>query len=174
MSASAREILQSAIIDRSIPEPNTGCWLWLLALSRDGYGKFYVGGEGETRITAQRASYMAFKGNIPSGYQIDHLCRVRCCVNPAHLEAVTPQINVLRGTSPIAQQAAQTHCSRGHELTGDNLYVFEGDGHRRCKTCTALKSREHYERNRQKIIARTAARRLRATVSRLEKREGRP
>lgn len=161
---SATETLQAAILERCTPEPNSGCWLWLLVTDRNGYGRLYVG--NDRRITAQRASYMAFKGNIPSGYQIDHLCRVRSCVNPAHLEAVTPQVNVLRGVSPMARQAKQTHCARGHALEGDNLYSWDGDGHRHCKICQAETSRRHYLKNREKIIARTRANERRRAAER--------
>ena len=78
-------------------------------------------------------------GPIPAGLQLDHLCRVGLCVNPAHLEPVTGRVNTLRGTSPAAVNAAKTHCINGHLLDGDNLYL-EGSK-RKCRTCMSARSR---------------------------------
>jgi hypothetical protein len=78
----------------SMPEPNTGCHLWIGPLTRDGYGLITIGSKP---TIAHRASYTLSKGPIPSGLRIDHLCRVRCCINPAHLEAVTSDENIRRG-----------------------------------------------------------------------------
>lgn len=75
-------------------EPNTGCWLWLRCVNHHGYGSLGFGGK---TYLAHRFSYEKFNGPIPAGYEIDHLCRVRCCVNPQHLEAVTNRENVIRG-----------------------------------------------------------------------------
>lgn len=150
--ATIRELVERA----SSPEPTTGCWLWLGEVNSEGYGRLWLGVQRQ-RTQAHRASYEAFRGEILPGLTIDHLCRVRCCVNPAHLEPVTQRTNTLRGTSEIAQNARKATCSRGHELVGENLYVG-ADGHRRCRACTALKSREHYERNREEIIARVTRR----------------
>lgn len=122
----------------SIPVPVTGCWLWEGGISFKGYGAVYVPGVG-TR-PAHRASYEAFVGPIPEGLHIDHLCRVRCCVNPAHLEPVTPRENVLRGVV-----GCRDVCRRGgHPMTGHNV-IAEGD-RRRCRAC--LRARERRVRAR--------------------------
>ena len=77
------------------PDPITGCWLWTGAMFQStGYGALRV--NGRTTV-AHRIGYECFNGPIPAGLVLDHLCRVRSCVNPAHLEAVTGQVNVLRG-----------------------------------------------------------------------------
>ena len=73
------------------------CWLWLGFKNREGYGMFYLG----NTTTAHRVSYMIKHGSIPEGLHIDHLCRIRDCVNPDHLEAVTPSVNVKRGGNSI-------------------------------------------------------------------------
>lgn len=72
--------------------PN-GCWLWTGTIERTGYGRFWLGGRQEI---AHRASYALLIGPIPEGLTIDHLCRVRACVNPDHLEPVTLAENIRR------------------------------------------------------------------------------
>ncbi len=113
-----------------------GCWYWTAASSKGpGYGVIRPT-SSRKQLHAHRVMYELVAGPIPDGLQIDHLCREPRCVNPAHMEAVTQRVNVLRGTSPIAEQARRTHCLRGnHPLSGDNLSVNKR-GERRCRTCT--------------------------------------
>ena len=93
------------------------CWLWDGAIQPDGYVRTKVGG----RITSiHRLSYEFCVGPIPSNLEIDHLCRVRHCFNPDHLEIVTRRENTLRGESPSAQNARKTHCPRGHPYDAKN------------------------------------------------------
>lgn len=124
----------------TMPEPNSGCWLWMGNIHpRKGYGTFQlrVGPDIWISRLAHRVSYEHFKGKIPEGLQIDHLCRVRSCVNPAHLEAVTGRENILRGTGWAATKAKQTHCLRGHTLTEDNIYRYGNERH--CILCMNLR-----------------------------------
>lgn len=114
-----------------------GCWIWVGASRTAGYGAVrLLPGDGGY---AHRAAYILAKGPIPAGYTIDHLCRNRGCVNPAHLDAVTPRENVLR--SPIARaaiNARKTHCKRGHLFDAANTrYRLEASGHlsRSCRAC---------------------------------------
>jgi len=121
------------------PEPNTGCWLWIAGVNPLGYGQFWWSGR---TVTAHRFAYEREVGPIPDGLELDHLCRTRCCVNPAHLEPVTHRENTLRGDTITGRQARQTHCKRGHPLSGPNLYA-KPNGRRQCRTCAAA-SREKW------------------------------
>lgn len=137
-----------------MPEPNSGCWIWIGSRKPDGYGIFWVDDKCEG---AHRWSFEHHVGAIPDGLVIDHLCRQPWCVNPDHLEAVTHRENVLRGVSVLADHARQTHCKRGHELTEDNIYRPPNRNERICRQCSRLKS------------ARLAAKRKRL---RAERRDG--
>ena len=120
--------------EKYVPEPNSGCWLWIGNLESKGYGKFYIGGRPKK---AHRISYELAKGPIPAGLEPDHKCRVRCCVNPDHLEAVTHRENMKRGVFP---QSSRTHCPSGHPYDESNTYIKKGL--RSCRACQALRMRE--------------------------------
>lgn len=113
----------------------SGCVEWTGFLDRDGYGQFRPGGRESSKVRAHRWAYEHFVGPIPEGMQLDHLCRNRACVSAAHLEAVTPRENTMRGVGPASLNARKTRCSKGHALSSDNTYTY---GARRiCKTCKA-------------------------------------
>ena len=111
-------------------ESGGGCWSWTGYLNF-GYGRFRLQGK---HWRAHRLAYSITVGRIPDGKVTDHLCRNRSCVNPEHLEIVDSRTNTLRGESPIAKQARQTHCKRGHELSEGNLYPTK-TGYRMCRAC---------------------------------------
>jgi hypothetical protein len=137
-------------MNKVLPEPNSGCWLWTAVVSNDGYGQFGVGNRatGFRMAKAHRVSYELFVGPIPEGLQLDHLCRVRCCVNPRHLEPVNNRENALRGTR------LKQHCPKGHEYSGANLYVNPNTGHRFCKQCMAVAAEKYRVANREAIRIR--------------------
>lgn len=133
-------------VDRS--GGSKACWVWLAAIKPDGYAAFWVSAARKTR-SAHLVLYEATHGAVPSGLTLDHLCRNRACVNPAHLEVVTRGENVLRGIGPTAVNARKTHCPKNHPLQGENLYV-DGNGKRSCLICRAATARAWFERNRLK------------------------
>ncbi|GGP35296.1 HNH endonuclease signature motif containing protein [Streptomyces melanogenes] len=121
-----------------VTDTPAGCWQWTGYLMPNGYARFTIDGE---RQYAHRASYEALVAPIPAGLVIDHLCRNRGCVNPAHLEPVTQRVNVLRGESHVAARARQTECIHGHPFDEANTYRA-GNGTRKCRTCrTAARTR---------------------------------
>lgn len=140
-------------------EKSDGCWLWLGAKNKLGYGSFGAGSLGSN--AAHRFAYEALVGPIPEGLELDHLCRNPSCVNPSHLDPVTHHENILRGNAPPAINARKTHCKRGHEFTPDNTYTLKSsDGRdlRDCRTCRNEAQRKL--RNRTLNKARTEAHRV--------------
>ncbi len=125
------------------------CWLWTGAITpvdRGGYGIWGAKIDGRFLTqSAHRAAYIALVGPVPIGLQLDHLCRTRRCVNPAHLEPVTPKENIRRGATR-ARWAAITHCPQGHAYTAENTDVQPRQGYpcRMCRTCRRLATRRRY------------------------------
>jgi hypothetical protein len=113
---------------RSIPEPNTGCWIWLNYLGcRGQYGHF-------RNNLASRASFIAFNGYDPIGLDVDHICHNSWCVNPDHLQAITHLEN-------CARRAARTStCKNGH-VFDSVTHRPNGRTHRRCSVCLSISNK---------------------------------
>jgi hypothetical protein len=136
---------------KAVQQPS-GCWEWSGSVSPYGYGILVI----RRRPTrAHRVAYELKYGRIPQGLVIDHLCRNTKCVNPAHLEAVTNTVNVLRGIGPSARNAVATQCVHGHDLADDNVVIVPG-GKRQCIECGRRRTRDYQRRKR-----------VRATISSL-------
>jgi hypothetical protein len=119
------------------------CWTWT-SVQRRGYGRFWLNGRYEE---AHRIAFGLINGAIPEGLTLDHLCRNRSCVNPAHLEPVTMRENLMRGASPSAVNAQKTHCLRGHPFDGSNLIIRKRRD-RDCVQCSRQREKAAYERRR--------------------------
>lgn len=114
--------------------PMSGCWIWIGALSPGGYGVMGVGRADAGIMPAHRFAYLYYCGEIPNGLELDHLCRVRCCVNPTHLEPVTRRENFLRGAHPTAIRFLSGLCPYGHSMADAYRSRRVGSG-RMCRTC---------------------------------------
>lgn len=106
------------------------CWLWTGGTNRTGYGRGYFRGR---MISPHRLVYEIVQGDLIPGMSIDHLCSVRLCVRPDHLEQVSFKTNTARGSGASTVNRLKTHCVSGHEFTEENTYVYwRGRG---CRTC---------------------------------------
>ena len=125
----------SALFWEKVSQDQSGCWVWQACLV-DGYGQLRRAGR---RHYAHRLAYEELVGPVTMP-ALDHLCRNRACVNPAHLEQVTHRDNLLRGDTFTAHNANKTHCYRGHPLSGENLLIRQmknGMG-RVCRECRRI------------------------------------
>jgi hypothetical protein len=114
------------------------CWEWQKALTPDGYAVWHTP-DGRGR-QGHRLVYELLEAPITDGLELDHLCRNRRCVNPAHMEPVTHEVNTARA------KAAREHCLRGHLWTPENT-LRRANGTRQCRACNKIRrARQHQER----------------------------
>ena len=118
--------LSDRIMEKTEVDPDTNCWNWMGSNTGNGYGLIWRDGRN---VVAHRASYELWREQVPVGFELDHLCENKKCVNPDHLEIVTHSENLLR-----AYKVKKTHCKRGHQMTSDNTYVRK-DGSHECRIC---------------------------------------
>src|SRR5215472_7738905 len=120
-------------LERKImPVTESGCWLWLGYTDAKGYGRI-CNRYGHTKV--HRFMWSLFNGPIPDDFQIDHICRVRCCCNPEHLEPVTNLENCARG-----ERATATMCFRGHLMSDAYWRKGRKDRYQRvCRTCEQIR-----------------------------------
>lgn len=142
-----RPTLEQRLLSKTDRSGN--CWVWLGSKLKSGYGQ--IGVQGATPDLyrprmVHRVSYEIFVGPIPDGLEIDHLCRNTSCLNPDHLEAVTPAVNMGRGMSPNHVIRRSGYCSAGHEMTPENTYLNKNGIWRRCRECTLEGNRRRRKR----------------------------
>lgn len=124
----------------SAHRPDLGaCWIWLGHIIQNGYGQFR---DGAKIKLAHRVSYEMSVGPIPDGMELDHLCRNRACVNPAHLEAKTGRAN--RRAAGARTNVLKTHCPNGHAYTPENTYLYRAA--RYCRECKRVRDRKRYQK----------------------------
>lgn len=126
------------LFSRCIEDKSRGCWLWPGSHDGKGYSRIRLGGK---RPRGHQVAYELLRGPISPDLEIDHLCRIRNCINPWHLEAVPGKTNVNR-----APWSKVSRCPRGHEYTAENTDIRNGK--RNCKTCekTRLAARDYRRR----------------------------
>lgn len=138
--------LPERILAKIVRIPECGCWVWEGSISGYGYGETWW---NNSKKFIHVLMHELFVGEVPDGFKVDHLCRVRCCCNPEHLEAVTHAENVKRGTGwqhVVEKHKAATHCQRGHPWIEENTYV-EPNGKRRCLECKRMRLRNWRAKN---------------------------
>ena len=122
------------------------CWLWTGPKQNGGYGIFSLntGRYQSTNMLVHRVSWELSNGKIPEGLCIDHLCRVRHCVNPSHMEIVSLKVNVLRGIGLSAENSKKTECKNGHLFSPENTYLANGKYgiQRQCRKCKVICKKE--------------------------------
>lgn len=126
----------------------TGCWLWTSRITKNGYGTWSYTDDGKTCTDyVHRLAYELLVGPIPDGLVLDHLCKVRFCCAPAHLEPVPQKENVRRGRAAkpnAVRQPRPTHCPQGHEHNDESTLV-RASGQRDCRVCTRERMRARRE-----------------------------
>jgi hypothetical protein len=139
------------VMSRVDKRPAGGCWLYTGALMADGYARVKDAGS-DLALLVHRVTYEELTGPIPDGLVLDHLCRVRNCVNPAHLEPVSGRENLVRGVA--ARLGERTHCREGHEMTPANTALnrrkLKSGGVSYSKTCRECKNAYYRAKNAER------------------------
>lgn len=136
---------EERLLARRSIDSETGCWNYTGSIFPNGYGQFYFDGMSRG---AHRVAYILWRGPIPDGLVIDHLCRNPRCFNPDHLEAVSQRENTMRGDTPARKNAAKEVCIRGHNNW--RVVLNRGTLVRSCRTCMNEQKRAYRAAGRMK------------------------
>lgn len=144
----AKLIRESPCLTKGLAAP---CWHWTGSINRGGYGRISVKLDGGIwrPQSAHRVAYQIFIAPIPVGLELDHLCRVRNCCNPWHLDPVTKTVNVRRGLAHVTSGQwlrDRTHCPKGHPYDDANTAIRNGRRH--CRAC----DRDRAQKNRSQVV----------------------
>lgn len=157
--------MSTPVIDRLLSrvtvDPNSNCWRWNGSVTHGGYGRIKVTTSQAAYV--HRVTYEALVGPIPCGMELDHLCRVRSCVNPEHLEPVTRTVNNQRAHS---YHSAKTSCPQGHPYDEENTLTSGGKRH--CRACRRRKAAERRQRPDVKAYQAAKAREYRSRKSEVD------
>jgi hypothetical protein len=135
-----RPSLRERLLSKAFINWETGCWEWTAFINQYGYGQIYA--HGKYGRQAHRIAFELIEGPIQDGLELDHLCRVRHCINPAHLEPVSHRENLIR----IPGYGTKTCCPAGHEYTPENTYVLRSVRH--CRPCNRAAAKRLYDRKK--------------------------
>ncbi len=143
-------VLQQRLLDRSIPVPEAGCWLWTaLTDTKDGYGRITF---GYADLRAHRAAYEAFVAPIPKGLLVCHKCDTPSCINPDHLFLGTPRENTadMMAKGRFTPTPRRTHCINGHAYTAANTYwcLVPTGLKQQCRECNRIAQQRYQQRRR--------------------------
>lgn len=136
--------MREHFLSKVMPEPNTGCWIWLAHCYKNGYGQFHIKRHPHL---AHRISYTLFRGEIPGGMFVCHQCDMPQCVNPEHLFLGTHEEN-MDDARKKGRKYNFTHCKRGHEMIPENLRIHK-NGNRQCRICALKNMSDRYYRSKR-------------------------
>jgi hypothetical protein len=165
-----RVITLDWLFERCHPIPLSGCWAWSGSVTDGGYAQVMIGGR---RIAAHRVAYALKYGDIPEGMELDHICRVRCCVNPDHVEAVSHSVNVLRGDLPkvllVRNRSPQMRAITADRNRSPEMRAVTAERNRSEEMRAVVsrpKSPEHAAKIRAMLIERNRSPEMRAIAGR--------